>query len=305
MAHAQTQRLSYAGQLVQTAHFQTDTRVIESNKETVDRFLEARGGREAATPTPAAWLWRNVAAQDLLEGLIGNFKVASESWRFQKPELVEFIARQAAAGELVNWTVALVNTRGSAGTVPLAGCDAGVAERTPEKETWPAGRVPELFAASNANIQSPLHQALDLEHPEMIVTEDVLQHLLSKRVVATGGSLFPPDEQAELHKACQEGVTLGVVAERLTRKRRPPTDDKKGSRINGEVVRQLRPKTHALLLVYPVLPKDVEPEWPTQKTFMGLAFSFPSSDTARAVDYKVNRVWRTTFPDDEDYADGD
>jgi hypothetical protein len=43
-------------------------------------------------------------------------------------------------------------------------------------------------------------------------------------------------------------------------------------------------------------------DWPADEPFMGLAFSFPSSDTARAVDYKVNKVWQATFRD-EDYPD--
>jgi len=68
-------------------------------------------------------------------------------------------------------------------------------------------------------------------------------------------------------------------------------------------VRQLRPKTQGLLLIYPLMPKGVA-EWPNESPFMGLAFSFPSSHTARAVDYKVNKVWQATFHD-EDYADED
>ena len=55
--------------------------------------------------------------------------------------------------------------------------------------------------------------------------------------------------------------------------------------------------------IYPVIPTDAR--WPdTEPPFMGLAFSFPSSHTARAVDYRVNRVWQDTFQD-RDYADWD
>ena len=77
----------------------------------------------------------------------------------------------------------------------------------------------------------------------------------------------------------------------------------KRSRINGEVIRRLRPKTHGLLLIYPLVPKGNA--WPEDQPFMGLAFSFPSSHTACAVDYKVNKIWQTTFPEDDDYGDVD
>ena len=305
MAHARTQKLSYAGQLVQTAHFATDVKVIRANVKAVEDFLVARGGKLAAFETKAAWLWRDVKAEELLEGLLRNFTVASERWRLQKPELMEFIRRQAMAGELVNWTVALVNTRGEASTFPLAGCDAGLAQRKPEAGTWPSDKTPTLFVAPNANIQSPSHQSLDLENPEMALTDKLLEELLAKRAdEKSGGPLFTPGEEKELRECCEAKVTLGVAAERLTALRRPSgEDERKRSRVNGEVTRHLRPKTHGLLLIYPLVPKEVE--WPREQPFMGLAFCFPSSHTARAVDYKVNKVWQTLFPEDEDYADRD
>jgi hypothetical protein len=99
-----------------------------------------------------------------------------------------------------------------------------------------------------------------------------------------------------------EKTTLATAAERLTVLRKPPADgETKRARINGEVARHLRPRTHGLLLIYPIVP--TENRWPvSEPPFMGLAFSFPSSHTARAVDYKVNKVWQATFHD-EDYAD--
>jgi hypothetical protein len=88
----------------------------------------------------------------------------------------------------------------------------------------------------------------------------------------------------------------------LTIRRNPRGKGATGKQnVRGEVARQIRPKTHGLLTIYTLLPKDVG-DWPSDEPFMGLAFSFPSSHTARAVDYKVNKVWQATFHD-EDYAD--
>lgn len=302
MAHARTQKLSYAGQLVQTAHFVTEAKVVGANVEAVKKFLELCGGKTAATETSAAWLWRDVMPDQLLDGLLRDFTVASESWRLQKPELMKFIRRQASAGELTNWTVALINTHGDAGTFPLAGCNAGIAERKPEEGTWGACGIPAVYATRNANIQSPAHQALDLA--EMALDEVTLADLLSKRTVEDGGQLFNPEEEALLQECSQNGISLAVAAERLTALRYQPVGgEAKRTRINGEVARHLRPRSHGLLLIYPLLPTDHR--WPgNEPPFMGLAFSFPSSHTARAVDYKVNKVWQSTFRD-EDYADED
>lgn len=300
MSHARTQRLSYAGQLVQTAHFVTTTKDVRDNADCVGRFLNALGGRSVAKVVPSAWLWENVKSARLLDGLLQDFSVASEGWRLQKPELMEFIRRQAGAGELTNWTVALVNTDGKAGTFPIAGCDPGMAERKPEEESWPTSGTPSLYATRNANIQSPTHQALDLA--ELILDESVLVELLSKRAVEGGGPLFSPPEEALLQHCCLERTTLAIAAVRLTTLRKPPVEgETKRAHINGEVARHLRPRTHGLLLIYPLVPTDKR--WPvSEPPFMGLAFSFPSSHTARAVDYKVNKVWQATFHD-EDYAD--
>jgi len=301
MAHARTQRLSYAGQLVQTSHFATNPDVVGKNAKIVGDFLEGLGGRTAATEKLNAWLW-NVQPAQLIDGLLHDFSFASEGWRLQKPELLEFIRKQVGAGELVNWTVALVNTGGKAAKFKLAGCDAGIAERKPEDGSWNAGGIPPLYATRNANIQSPSHQALDLE--QITLNETILAGLLAKRAVEGGDALFSPAEMDILTKCYEEKTTLAVAAERLTAIRKTGAGGESGrSRINGEVARHLRPKTHGLLIIYPVVPTSGL--WPSNEPpFMGLAFSFPSSDTARAVDYKVNKVWQETFHD-EDYVDAD
>jgi hypothetical protein len=300
MTHARTQRLSYAGQLVQTAHFVTAAPTVRNNIEVVKRFLEGLGGNLAAAQRDTAWLWKDVSPGMLLNDLMRDFAVASEGWRLQKPELMEFIRCQAAAGELTNWTVALVNTAGKVGTYPLADCAAGVAERKPEEGTWEPGEVPKLYAARNANIQSPAHQALDLK--EMVLDETMLTELLAKRVDVFGGPLFNAEEEAALKRGCVERITLAEAAACLSKLRKPPSEEDAGKiRINGEAARQLRPKTHGLLLIYPVVPTDGR--WPATEPFMGLAFSFPSSHTARSVDYKVNKIWQSTFPDDDQDED--
>jgi len=302
MSHARTQRLSYAGQLVQTAHFVTTPKIVGDNASLVERFLDSLGGRQTAKQvSTTAWLWKAVKPIQLLDSLLRDFSVASEGWRLQKPELMEFISKQAGAGELTSWTVALVNTKGDAGTWLMSGCDAGIAVRTPEDGDWSNDRMPPVYAARKANIQSPAHQALDLG--EMILDNALLTELLAKRAVEEdGGPLFTPPEELLLQQCCANRMSLADAAEALTKIRKPSTDgDGKRALINGEVARHLRPKTHGLLLIYPVVPRK---NWSDRPPFMGLAFSFPSSHTARAVDYKVNKVWQATFRD-EDYTDAD
>jgi hypothetical protein len=298
MSHSRMQRLSYAGQLVQTAHFSTSPEVVRGNKQAVERFLNSLGGRKMVS---GALLWRGVSAAQIINDLLPAYSVASEAWRFQKPEMIEFIRRQAASGELTTWTVALVDTRGDGGMFSLANCSVGKAERSPESGSWLIGEVPACYRTGNANIQSPSHQAIDLA--EIVLDQPLLDHLLAKRTDADGERLFDAEESDILRACLAEGVTLCEAAKRLTIHRKAPSDGIRVASINGEVARNLRPATHGLLLIYPVVPTGNR--WPAGRDpFMGLAFSFPCSHTARAVEYRVNRVWQDTFQD-TDYADGD
>ena len=57
---------------------------------------------------------------------------------------------------------------------------------------------------------------------------------------------------------------------------------------NGRIARELRPITHGLLLVYAIVPGG-QSLAETEPPYLGLAFSFPTSHTARAVAYEANK----------------
>ncbi len=302
MSHATTRRLSYAGQLVQTSAFSTNRQMVRRNQEHLDEFLLGLGPATEFKQFGSAWIWREVLADRITEGLLPEFSVSPESWRLQKPELMEFIRRQSAAGETAYWTIALVNTAGKAGMLKLGGHETGRAERSPETDSWPLGTTPGVYRALNSNIQSPTHQAIDLAL--MDLNNPLLEAILAKRSDEGGMPLFGPEEATLLRQCSDAGTTLFEAAKQLSQYRAQKADGSStDTSIRGEVTRQLRPKSHGLLLIYPVVP--TENRWPDPKeAFMGLAFCFPSSHTARSVDYRVNRVWEDVFQD-RDYADDD
>lgn len=119
------------------------------------------------------------------------------------------------------------------------------------------------------------------------------------------------------------GKDLREVGVLLTRKRIEQDPERwRGSpdtdRPNGRIVRELRPKSRGLLLIYPlrqpeIVPEDKELSRPAEPTgldpngppIIGLAFSFPTSETAVRVEYRVNRVWDAMLEDDDAYGDDD
>lgn len=121
--------------------------------------------------------------------------------------------------------------------------------------------------------------------------------------------------------ADQIGQTAENVALALTRRwqegerpkiRRPAAGDQQ--RPNGRVVRILRRAVDGLLLIYPVLPphevrEDVTGRSestgldPTGPLMIGVALSFPTSETTLGVEYRVNTIWGAEMQDDAAYED--
>ena len=165
-----------------------------------------------------------------------------------------------------------------------AGRKVGLTERAGDTEALAKGR----YSTSKANIQSPSHQAFDLA--ALLLNDTQLGELLAKRVPALAGAgrpLFDAEDEAVLR--AHLGQTLDKAALALTRDRARRAGKAEPTEPNGVVIRQLRPATRGLLLLYALTPKGhCLPEG--EPPYLGLVFSFPSSHTARRLSYKANPV---------------
>lgn len=65
--------------------------------------------------------------------------------------------------------------------------------------------------------------------------------------------------------------------------------------------RQFRPRTNGLLLLYPLNPSKFQGLHDEGKPIIGLAISFPKSDTAREVSYTVNNIYTLRGGDDDSF----
>lgn len=302
MSHARTQQLSYAGQLVQTAHFDLDEPIMARNLQTTGSFLN-KLGIESLKKHERASVWTNVGAERVLLDLLTDFQVSNESWRFQKPELIEFIRKQNEIGELTHWTVALVDSAGTGEPVTIGPITVKSVQRKLTRSANATSSSAGVLAASNSNIQSPNHQAIDLYYLKPNVTE--LDALLAKRYSESAARTFSDVERELIRECVAAGKSLGDAAELVTHHRRANKATLDASvRVTGDVARQLRPKTHGFLIIYTVTAKQDEGATDKSGPFVGLVISFPSSDTARSVNYKVNKIWQNTFEDD-DFTDED
>jgi hypothetical protein len=304
MCHTQRLELSWAGVLVQTTQLPKADGAIAENLAETEKFLSELSAPEGTGLKPR--IWRRVAAERVAR-FVAKVKFPAESARASGAQLASFIEKQKAQGELTEWTVVLVSNTQAAEDArrPIGRQRIGLARRTPESQSGGS------WALRKANILDPDDESLDLAGTKL--TAELAAELAAKPALLMDAEFL----QAHVGKDLREVAVL------LTRRRveqdperwRNKPDTK---RPNGRIVRELRPKSRGLLLIYPLrqpdmVPKDDELSRPAESTgldpnglpVIGLALSFPTSETAVRVEYRVNRVWDSMIQDDAQYGDDD
>ena len=227
--------------------------------------------------------------------------------------MASFIRKLAGKSdsELAWWTVALISSvkADSIKYRTFAGYEIGLIERNPEEQNATS------YSLKKANILSPSDESLDFQGE--VFDRPWFEAIEEKAVLR--------DDVEWLTE--QIGKDAIEVAKDLTRRwqqSNPPKlkslrmDIKDIARPNGRVVRVLRRRSHGLLLIYPLQqPGEILPDWrlnpapppeptgldPSGSPVIGLAVSFPTSDTVMGVEYRVNKVWDAEIQEDSAYED--
>ena len=302
MCHSQKLELSWAGVLVQTTQLPKDER-IAVNLATAEALLGPLGQPEAGAERETR-IWRGVNAA-VVARFVEALRYPPEAARASGPQLAEFIRKQTGKepAELTTWTVALVSNSQATQRRVIAGQSIGLIERSPESQL--AGS----FGLNKSNILSPADEARDFQgvpfdaawcaaistKPELRDDTDWLRGQIGRGAAAVALALT---------LRWQEGAEP---------KLKPPVKGK-SKRPNGRVLRVLRQRDHALLLIYPIMPpvivlaRDGRPDEPTGlaakgDAIIGVALSFPVSNTVLGVEYRVNKVWDAEVKEDEEYDD--
>lgn len=276
MAHGETREVTFAGQLVQTAFFSRDARVQTRRADLVERWVSSLGDFRMDARGGLRW----TATRDEVLGLLDALRAPGFSHpkcsRFG-PELRSFIEAQQENGGLAEWTIVVPG--GSLKPVEVAGHPLKLVYRRDVSADQ------KYFSLSKANVQDPAHEILDLDEIEL--TEGILTEALAKLELRLGGPPVPMIRQGEEQdavKACLgKNVADAVVALGGVR-------GKRGASAIRDEVRQLRPVSKGLMLIY--LLDTAEVEGLKDVRFVpALALSFPATNRAKRVQYKVNRTW--------------
>ena len=277
MAHGASREVTFAGQLVQTSFFARDLKVQKQRLEFVERWAGGLADFRKDSRGGLRWTATREEILSLLDGLRSPGFTHSKCSRFG-PELRSFIEAQQAGGGLSQWTVVIPG--GSGALAKVAGHEVKLVGR---KDVTP---LDNYFSLSKANVQDPAHEILDLD--ELDLTQCILNEALAKLELRLGGMapvpLIRPGAEADAVKDCLgKKVSDAVVALGEVR-------GKSGASMIRDEIRQLRPASRGLLLIYPLNTKEVN-GLQDVRFVPAFALSFPATDKAKRVQYKVNRVW--------------
>ncbi len=251
MRRAQKVRLSFSGANPETVLFDVRTDALSRNRAALETLVAALGASSGVRKGNPLW------TGDI--GLhVGQFLEAYKSdpmaWRVRPDLIASYIRRCINAGELDDFSVALINNQnGGSGRTSVAGHDIGLTKRA----LLPDGEV------------NRRQRELEQEHRYAI-----------RRI------LSPPDELLDLDDVQVAEALAGTVRdwEADPRDRAVPTAP------SGPRIRATRRSSQGLMLIYVLTNAGHEEH--VGEPMVGFFLSFPHSEHDIAAEYAVNPVWQ-------------
>jgi hypothetical protein len=224
-------------------------------------------------------------------------------------DLAAFIRKQNQQAELVCWTVVLLSNSQikTEDRRIFAGHRVGFFQRNPAFQTAAD------YALKKANILSPRDESLDLA--DFALTPALAATLVAKPRLNVEERAWLLDQATAKTPRTLDKIARALAAKRAAADAESENKAHEPDVVPGNIVRELRPKTHGLLLIYPLVQPDKVPERkknnvtvapeeetrldPSGSPVIGLALSFPSSESAKCVEYQVNKRWNPNLVEDE------
>jgi len=259
MRHGTEMQLSFSGDISETIIFKRDPRWIERNYTAVTTWLGKLGNPAAEGSRNGGYTWDGVPASSILD-FLESYACHEDARRVDTKLLSKYIKIQSQNGELVKWKIHLCSSQLSVKTEIIGGMEVGCIKRSPFP---PIGE----------------------QRPDRYTI---------RRLVS------PADEMIDLD-AAQKNRALELTKERWLMNPRRQPGEKAPDKPGGQEIRgkEGRDKFSGLLLLYPLsLPEEIS--FPSDtKPIIGMAISFPESNTARKVTYTVNNVFTQQGGDDD------
>jgi hypothetical protein len=131
MRESQTLTVSYDGRVCETTVFQRDDTISKQNLDATNRFLDHLPRLKAASKGES-YEWSGVSAQTVL-AFLREYRTHPHAPKVNSALLAHYIARKAATGFLIKWTVVLVSSSDKKATLStMLAYPVGLIERKNE-----------------------------------------------------------------------------------------------------------------------------------------------------------------------------
>lgn len=251
--------ITFSQTISESITFETDEEVLRNNLATTERLVSAMGTPATRRAPLGTVRWDNVPAHDVLDFLDG-YQASDVATKAQPRALAEYIRTMltTAQPELITWTVGLVSVSGNdQKTHKINDFEVGLVER--------ALYLPKERGNANGEYKAGLRTGND---------RYVIRRLVS-----------PSDEDMDLS---DEEASRALEMTRQAWQLDPKTRKTAPSAPGGLFIRDVRPPSRGLLLLYPLKPDTwMHPDLPP----VGFALSFPTSRTAKTIKYRVTNLW--------------
>jgi hypothetical protein len=286
--------LSFASRLIQSKYLYTD---VGKRKDglTAARDLVSKLPADKGKPARKGHVWSDISAADVCSFLMA-VPVPPKDVDVNGERLARFIERQRPTGGLTRWTVLVAGTEADKNDERWLMRGLGPVVRNPPSNP-PLDKLPPVIPLRNANILNPVDQYADFLDRKL--TPEHLFEIKRRRVFVDGKN---GEDLAILESGA--GAWMVELARRISVarfKRKEIRGKKEPVAPNGRVVRDLRPRSEGLLIIYPTMAGDLDKELTVP--MIGFAISFPTDDDAAPLDYMVNQVYDQLFLQDPEDPD--
>jgi len=245
--------LSYAGDISETIVFDIP-KSTKKNLDATNLLLRGLAPQVPVGKKAGGYLWKNVDVRNILE-FLRFYETHPDSRRADTRLLSSYILRQNTGGELIDWSVLLVSSDRKKG----ADGREGASDLSGHFDGLQVGSIERAY------------------HGEQITDRYTIRRLVS-----------PSDEIRDLtHDERAAALAYSndawIASTRKDKSTDPPVTP------SGQGIRRARPKERALLMIYPL--DGVVAKTEEGKPVVGIAISFPASDTAREIDYVVTNLF--------------
>lgn len=270
----QIMQLSYSGELEQTYQFKVDTDIFKKNFQAVTDLISDLGMPITKLPNSnnelQKFIWQGENNHNLITSFLLKYKIGEAV--IDTSKIVDYINAQTKNGNLINWTVALINNSTPKNKFQFTGIseEVGLTNRTniSTDET--------TYEVAKYNITDHRHELIDLS-------------------------------QGEINEALNETKRDYDLEDKDKSEKRNYPDIPSRKRIKW-----IRKDKNALLFIYPLNhnvetknpnTKEVILKIISEKPVIGIAVSFPEIENDEKVEYAVNQQFKTKDLDYDDELD--